>query len=175
MNKYYIRFVAQTILLLFIQLVAMNNIRLFGYFIPIIYLYPLLFLPYQTPRWLCTLFAAIAGLLMDMMMNTPGINMASATAVGYFRQPFLFGLTEEQELDDLSAPLRPSIYTMKLGKYILYMLLLAFIHILNIMLLEAFTTKLFLRMLPHILGSTVITLIIFGIFEALSKRNHHSA
>ncbi|MBR8702646.1 rod shape-determining protein MreD [Porphyromonas levii] len=172
MNKFYFRFIGQSALLLFLQLVVMNNIRLFGLFIPIIYLYPLLFLPYQTPRWLCTVFAAIAGLLMDMMMNTTGINMAAATLVGFIRQPLLFSLTEEQELDDLTAPLRPSIYTLKLGKYVLYMLLLAFIHVASTMLLEAFSAKLFLRMLPHILGSTLITLIIYATFEALSKRNH---
>lgn len=172
MNKYYIRFIVQIILLLFLQIVVMNNIRLFGYLIPIIYLYPLLFLPYQTPRWLTTIFAAVAGLIMDMMMNTPGINLASATLVGFIRQPLLFALTEEQELDDLSSPLRPSIYTMRLSKYVLYMLLLALVHVASVMLLEVFSTKLFMKMLPHILGSTVITLIIFVIFEALSKRNH---
>lgn len=172
MNKYYFRFLVQTTLLLFIQIVVMNNVRLFGLLIPIIYLYPLLFLPYQTPRWLCTVFAAVPGLLMDMMMNTPGINMASATVVGFIRQPLLFALTEEQELDNLIVPLRPSIYTMKLSKYVLYMLLLAFVHVASMMLLEAFTAKLFMRMLPHILGSTVISVIIYATFEALSKRNH---
>lgn len=101
--------------------------------------------------------------------------MASATLVGFIRQPLLFSLTEEQELEDLTAPLRPSTYTIKFGKYVLYLLIMAFVHIASAMLLEAFSAKLFLTMLPHILGSTLITLIIYAIFEALSKRNHHSA
>ena len=46
MNKHYFSYTLQSLLLLLLQVVVMNNIRLFGYLIPIIYLYPLIFLPY---------------------------------------------------------------------------------------------------------------------------------
>lgn len=74
---------------------------------------------------------------MDMAMNTPGLNMASATLVGYLRNPLLFAFTDEQEIEDLSAPIRPSIYTMKRGSYLLYMLLMVAIHISSLLLMEA--------------------------------------
>ncbi len=171
MNKHYFSYTLQSLLLLLLQVVVMNNIRLFGYLIPIIYLYPLIFLPYQTPRWLTTLLGTLVGLLMDMAMNTPGLNMASATLVGYLRNPFLFAFTEEQAIEDLSAPIRPSIYTMKRGKYLLFILLMVLTHVGTLLLLEAFSSTLFLQMLPHILGSTLITCVVFAIFEAFSKRN----
>lgn len=172
MNKHYFRYTIQTIMLLFLQVVVMNNIRLFGYLIPILYLYPLIFLPYKTPKWLTILLGALTGILMDMAMNTPGLNMASATLVGYLRNPLLFAFTDEQEIEDLSAPIRPSIYTMKRGSYLLYMLLMVAIHISSLLLMEAFSSTLFLQMTPHILGSTLITYVLYGIFETLSKRNH---
>lgn len=172
MGKHYIRYILQTVVLLLLQVVAMNNIRLFGYLIPIVYLYPLLILPYQAPRWLTTLLGAVTGLLMDMIMNTPGLNMAAATLTGYLRNPILFGLTEDNELEDLSTPLRPSAYTVKFSKYLLYLFLMILIHIGSLLLLEAFSTQLFLMTLPHILGSTLITFVIIAIFEALAKRNH---
>lgn len=172
MNKYYFRYTIQSLILLLLQVVVMNNIRLFGYLIPIVYLYPLIFLPYQAPRWLTTLLGTLVGVLMDTAMNTPGLNMASATLVGYLRNPLLFALTEHQAIEDLSAPIRPSIYTMKRSKYLLFILLTTAIHITTLLLLEAFSSALFLQMVPHILGSILITCIIFAIFEAFSKRNH---
>ena len=81
-------------------------------------------------------------------------------------------LTEEQAIEDLSAPIRPSIYTMKRGKYLLFILLMVLTHVGTLLLLEAFSSTLFLQMVPHILGSTLITCVVFAIFEAFSKRNH---
>lgn len=172
MSKLYLRYFIQTIILLFLQLVVMNNIRLFGLFIPVVYLYPLVFLPYLSPRWLTIALAGLTGLVMDMLMNTPGINMAGATLVGFLRQPILFAFTEEQELDDFNSPISPSRYTMRFGKYLLYMLVLASIHITSVMLLEAFSSKLFLLVLPNIFGSILITMVVYVTFESLSKRNH---
>lgn len=175
MTKEYIRFVILSLILLFIQVVVMNNIRLFSYFIPIIYLYPLLFLPYQSSRWMTTILGAILGFVMDIMMNTPGLNMASATLVGFVRNPILIHLTDDDVLEDsLTEVMRPSFYTLRIWKYGFYTLMMTLIHISSLMLLEAFSIQLFSKVIPHILGSTIVTIIIFFLFEALAKRTTNS-
>ncbi len=172
MTKAYIRFALWSIVLIFLQIIVMNNIRIFGYLLPVLYLYPLFVLPYQTPRWLTTLLASLIGLCMDMAMNTPGLNMSACTLVGFVRQPILFQLTEEEILEGLSVPLSPSVYVVKVGRYILYFVLMVTTHVSALFLLEAFSVQLFRMTLPYILGSSIITLLLIFIIEALSKRNH---
>lgn len=171
MIREYIRFVLWSLVLLFLQVSVMNHIRLFGYCVPIIYLYPLLVLPYQVPRWLLTLLGSLIGLALDMAMNTPGLNMASAALVGFVRTPILYRLTDPQELENLSTPLSPSIFVVQVSRYFLYFLIMLLIHIGSLFLLEAFSSRLFGQMLPYIIGSTFVTLLLLFIAEALSRRN----
>lgn len=152
----------------------MNNVRLFGYFLPIVYLYPLLILPYQTPRWLSVLFGGLIGFLLDMAMNSPGLNMGASTLIGFLRTPLLYNLSETEELEGISGPIRPSTYTIKPKNFFLYFAILVFIHIAVLMLVEAFSVNLFARIIPNILGSTVISLLIIFVLEALTPRKIRS-
>lgn len=171
MTKEYIKLGIYTLILLFLQVVVMNNIRLFGYFVPIIYLYPLLFLPYQTKHWLTTLLGAVMGIALDLFMNTPGLNMASATLMGFIRNPILYHLTDDDLLEDSTKTiLSPSLHTLRVWKYVFYILAMSLMHISSLMLLEAFSVSLFSRVIPHIVGSTIVSTILILLLEALSRR-----
>lgn len=169
-SKYYISLTIQLVLLLFLQVIVLNNIRLFGYFLPILYLYPFLKMPIRMPQWSLTLIAFVAGIIMDMMMNTPGINCAAVTAAVYFREGIVRLLADEDDIDEgEDDDFIPSFRSMKVLRYLLYLLISLFIHIGSIMLLEAFSTRLFIGTVPYILGSVSISLILFIIFEFFRK------
>lgn len=173
-NKYHISLVVQTAILVFIQIILLNNIRLFGYFLPILYIYPFLKMPINLPQWSLTLIAFISGLIMDMIMNTPGINCAAITAAVYFRENTLRFLVDEDELEENESSFIPSFRSMKAIPFISYLLIITTIHIGLIMLLEAFSTHLYSRVVPYILGSIAISLLFFIIFESFQKRRKNA-
>lgn len=170
-RHHYLGFALQSLILLFFQAVILNHLLLFGYLTPIIYLYPLLKLPFQAPRWMVMLLGALIGFLMDLLMNTPGLNLASCTLVAYLRTPLLRSLADEEIMEDeeyLHA--KPSFHTLSITKHLGYILLLLLLHTSLLFLVEAFSVQLYSHLLPHIIGSTLITFGLFIIFELLLSR-----
>ena len=62
-----------------------------GYATPMPYVYFLLILPSNTPRWLYVLLGFLLGVLIDIFGNTPGMAAATMTAIGLIT-PLLFNL-----------------------------------------------------------------------------------
>lgn len=168
MSKYTLRLGILTLVLLLLQVVLFNHLLLFQYFLPILYLYPLLKMPYRSEPWVLTLVAACTGLFIDLMMNTPGLNMASSALTLYLRPKLLSGLVDKDDIDnaDEENPLITS-RLMGAGAYLLYILTLTLVQISTIFLLEFFSTRLLVHTLPYIGGSVVITVLLFMIFDAL--------
>lgn len=168
MSKYTLRLGILTLVLLLLQVVLFNHLLLFQYFLPILYLYPLFKMPYRTEPWVLTLVAACIGLFIDLMMNTPGLNMASSALTLYLRPKLLGGLVDKDDLDnaDEENPLiTPRL--MGAGAYLLFILTLTLVQISTIFLLEFFSTGLLVHTLPYIGGSVMITVLLFMIFDAL--------
>lgn len=113
------------------------------------------------------LLAAVIGLLVDMFMNTPGLNFAAFTLIGYLRNPILHLSISEESYTELTELDSPSFTTHKVWLYILYLSLCVITHTSVLFLLESFSTKLFVNTLPYILGSTSVTLVTFLIFDSI--------
>lgn len=171
MGKYTIRMILSLVLLAFLQVVLFNHLLLFGYFLPIIYLYPLIRMPYDYEPWVLTLTAAVAGFCIDMMMNTPGLNMASSTLAIYIRPALLKAFVDQDDLEN-SDEVNPMISSriMSGASYFMYVLTIVLIHIATLFLLEAFSFRLFVHTLPFIGGSVCITIVLYFIFDALLVR-----
>ncbi|KGN82438.1 hypothetical protein HQ35_02465 [Porphyromonas cangingivalis] len=167
MKRKYISVLIQLAILVFVQVIFLNNIRVFNYFIPFIYLYPIFKLSVHTPSWIIILLGAITGLILDAFMNTPGLNMASATLISYLRMPIIH-LFFADEMDKEDEDFSPSFYSVKEYKYLLYILILCFLHIAVLLLLEAFSLSLYEQTIPYILCSTLISVPLMMILDALS-------
>ena len=168
MSKYTLRLGILTLALLLLQVVLFNHLLLFQYFLPILYLYPLLKMSYRSEPWVLTLVAACIGLFIDLMMNTPGLNMASSALTLYLRPKLLSGLLDKDDLgnvDEENPLITPRL--MGAGAYLLYILTITLVQISAIFLLEFFSTGLLVHTLPYIGGSVVITVLLFMIFDAL--------
>lgn len=170
MNRHYLTLTVGTVVLVFLQVVILNHLRIFDYFMPILYLYPLLKMPLQSERWVLILFGATVGLLMDLLMNTPGLNIASTTLAVYVRYPLLSALIPDEVLDEEDGPIVPSPRVMKLVPYLLYLLILTFIHVFTLMGLEAFSMGLFALLVPYVLGSTVFSVVLYLVFDLFSYK-----
>lgn len=166
MKNSYISTTLLIVVLIFVQVLFLNNIRVFTYFIPLVYLYPILKLTARTAPWITILLGALIGFVVDMFMNTPGLNMAATTLVAYLRKPIirvLFSDELEKEEEDFFL----SFYTVKGYKYLIYIFLLTLLHITSLLLLEAFSLSLYRQTLPYILGSIVISVPFMMVLDAL--------
>lgn len=169
MLKSYIKAVIQLLILVFVQVVCFNHIRLFEYFLPIVYLYPLLKMPCFTSRTMLTLLGAATGLLVDAFMNTPGLNMAITTLVAYLRNPILRAIVGDDVNEYSDENPEPSLTTIKSYKYLLYLLIMVALHISLLLLLEAFSLDQLVRTLPYVGGALLVSLPIMLVFDAFGR------
>lgn len=168
MSKPVLRLLLVLVLLAVLQVVLFNHLLLFGYFLPIIYLYPLLKMPVTPEPWVLTLLGAVTGLCIDVMMNTPGLNMAASTLAMFVRPRLLATFLRREDLDKSDDPGGPLAAQLMGGmSYFLYMVSGLLVHISSIFLLEAFSLQLFPHTLPYIGGAMVITLLLCFVFDAL--------
>ena len=168
MNGHYLRLVIWLPVLIFVQLVALNHLRIFEYFLPVLYLYPLLKMPYDTGRWTLILIAAVTGFIMDLLMNTPGLNMAATVLTMYCRKPLLTAMIPDDVLDDWDGDIVPGTKTMKVFPYLLYLFILTLAHVSVLLILEGFSLGLFRLILPYILGGTVFSFVLYLLFDLFS-------
>lgn len=164
MKTKYLSTVIQLLILVAIQVILLNHLRIYRYFMPIIYLYPLLKLPIRTDHMFQILLGAIVGIVVDLFMNTPGLNMFSATLVMYVR-PRVLNLFLDDDLEETDNAI-PSYQTMHAIKYIFSTFFIVLVHISSLYLLEACSVLLFTETLPYILGSTAISLPVYLILDS---------
>lgn len=102
MNSQLIKYFGHCILILVIQILALNYINISGFINP--YMYPLLILllPLNTPKYQLLLAATLIGLTVDIFQETLGMH-AFATILIAFLRPYLFKILnpKEQELDEI--------------------------------------------------------------------------
>ena len=99
------------LLLLLLQVLVFNHIHIMGYATPMPYVYFLLILPSDTPRWLYILLGFLLGVLIDIFGNTPGMAAATMTAIGLIT-PLLFNLFGPRDRDK-DDNILPSMRTME--------------------------------------------------------------
>lgn len=162
--KKIIQLLISFLLLVIVQVILFNHLSVYYFATPIVYLYPLLKLPISANRQLQIFLAAVLGFVVDLFMNTPGLNMACSALVMYWRTPLLLKLANTDEEEVMNAP--PSFKTLSVFNYLLYLFVVVVLHIACIYLLEAFSVRLYVGVLPYIAGSSVFTLLLYVVFDA---------
>ena len=148
------------ILLVFVQVFVLNNIQLWGYLNPYLYVLFILALPVRLPQWIELLLAFVLGLTIDMFSNTMGLHAFATVFLAFFRYPVikLFAETEE------GANPIPSFHTFGIAGYLKYVVTLVIIHHFVLFLLEAFTfTNISALFLKALLSSLVTGLLIVAV------------
>ena len=101
------------VVVVLVQVLVCNNIHLFDYAMPMIYIYFLMLFRRDYPRWGILLWCFALGLTLDTFSNTPGVASASATLIG-FLQPYIFApFIQRDNLDDMV----PDMRSMGFSKY----------------------------------------------------------
>lgn len=166
MNFNIIRNLAFFAILLLAQTLVLNHIRLFGYATPLLYVYFILPMQRNQPRWGTLLWGFLMGLAVDVFANTPGVGAASLTFVALL-QPYILELFAPRDSAD---DLRPSFLTLGTAKYVNYTIILVLIHNITFFTLESFNFYDIMQWLGNVAGCTILTVVLILVIENLRRR-----
>lgn len=153
------------VVLVLVQGLVFNHIHLFNCATPLLYIIMVLHFRRNHPRWAVLFWCFMMGLCIDVFANTPGVAAASMTLVGLL-QPYLFELFVPRDSAD---DLEPSVRTIGMGAYFLYVLIIVLVYNLLFFTLETFNFFNWMQWLMCIGGSTVITMVMVMAIEGFRK------
>ena len=91
MNKI-TRNILTALLLIIAQTIIFNNINLFGYLNPFIYIIFIIYYPIKNDRIFFIFISFIIGLLIDVFSDTLGLHAAASVTIAYLR-PFILKIS----------------------------------------------------------------------------------
>ena len=150
--------------LVFLQVLILNHINLGGYINPYFYIYFILLLPFDTPKWMLLIVAFILGWSVDIFTNTIGLNAASCVMMAFFR-PFVISAISsgpESLIGDT-----PSLRNQGIKWFLYYSIILVLIHHVTLFYLEIFRFSEFTATFIRVLLSSAFTLLLVLISEYL--------
>lgn len=154
------------IILILVQVLALNNIQFLGYINPYIYILFIFTLPVRTPQWLTLLLSFLIGFIIDIFSNTMGMHAFASVLIGFLR-PYVIQLFIS--FDEGNNP-TPTFYTFGVGVFVKYVVVLVLIHHFTLFFIEAFSFQHFLIVFSKAFFSSVVSiLIILGIRSIKTK------
>ena len=158
MSKQLTRYALIFVVLMALQILVLNNIRLGGYINPYIYILFIMLLPFEIPGWFLLILGFLTGLVVDAYSDTLGMH-SSATLFIAFLRPFVLSNISTYELDDKKGS--PTMSLNDLGWFIKYTLIMVLAHHFVLFYLETFSfTHFFATLLRIILSSSLTILFI---------------
>lgn len=156
------------ILLILLQILLFSNINFLGYINPYVYLLFIILYPVKNNRILFLFLCFLLGLIIDIFMDSGGINATAALVTAYVRPAvlkFSFGAVYEHQALKFN--------NTDFGQKITYISILTFIHHLIYFLFEIFNISKIIFVLQNTLFSGILTIIlcilITTIFSTKSK------
>ena len=153
--------------LVILQVIVLNHVHIFGYATPLPYIYLLLILPGDTPRWAYVAIGFVLGLFIDMFTNTPGV-AAGATCLTGLLVPFFLKLSTPNETNDENF--FPSCKSMEWTSFIKYSVLATIIQTSAFFSLEAFSFLEWKSLIINIIGSTILTTLFITALELIRNK-----
>ncbi|MGI6046975.1 MAG: rod shape-determining protein MreD [Petrimonas sp.] len=153
------------VILVLLQVLLFNRIAVFGLAVPILYIYFLIKLPYGRNRFYVIISGFLLGLVIDIFLNTPGMNAAATTIVATLRTIILNLFYPKNEYEELV----PNIH-VSTSAFIKYTITMVLLHQTLLFFIEAFTLFNITSTLIRISSSLLLTIILILALDSLSIR-----
>jgi cell shape-determining protein MreD len=164
-----VRHIVRFVLFILFQVFVLSKIPpLHQFIVPYLYFLYILWLPFSMSRPGLLLVAAIFGLVLDLFVRTPGLHMAACLLVAFLR-PFMISLLMPKEATEISYQ-EPSIKSMSIIPYTLYVVVLTIFHHVYMVLLEWLHFGTFWYFSGKVLATTAVSLLLILIAEMLFPR-----
>ena len=170
MNKTALQIIRFVVLVL-LQVLVINHIRLGGYVHPYIYLIFIMLLPFSTPKWQLLILGFVLGLTVDLFTGTPGLHAGATTLMAFCRPSIINLISGNQKFENIQEPNFGQLDGMWFFRYVLCLVL---IHHFALFFLESFSFRLIgqvlLRILLSVPVSVFLIMMILYIFKTDKKR-----
>ena len=142
-------------LLILVQVLILNQINLFGYINPYLYILFIIIYPFTANKSLLIFLSFLLGLFIDFFSDSGGIHAAASVFIAFIRPVILkysFGISYEYNTIKISSEdyLKQTIYVGSM----------VFLHHFIMFALEIFNINHFLLFLNSILFSSIFSIII---------------
>lgn len=154
------------VFLVLIQTLLLNNIYLFGYINPTLYLLFIFLYPIEIKRGNFLFVSFLFGLSIDMFSNSGGINAAATTATAYISLPVLKLLLNSQDTDFKLFKLNQEPFL----RILTYVIILTIFHHFVLYSLEYFSFKEIGSVLVKTFTTSVFTIIIIMLTIYLTRK-----
>lgn len=163
-NSLYLSFVFISLIIL--QVVVLNNINLFGYINPYLYIVFIFIYPINSNKITFLTISFILGLLIDFFLDSGGINAIATVTIAYIR-PYFFKLIfkkipEENDFFNFSEEY--------FGKTFNYITILTIVHHLIVFSLINFSFYNILKVLLNTIFSSIFTLFLYFVGSYIFRR-----
>lgn len=159
------------ILFIFIQSFFLDKVPLLHQYVkPWLYFLFILWLPFDISKNWLLIIAFIFGITMDYFSFSQSVGMYAAACVFIaFLRPYILNALLPQEKVEITY-YEPSIRSMGFQQYVIYLLILTFAHHFVVVLIEWMRFGDFIYFIGKVTFSTVLSLILILITEALAFR-----
>ena len=157
------------VILILLQVLLLNRIAVFGLAVPILYIYFLIKLPYGRNRFYVIVSGFLLGIVIDIFLNTPGMNAAATTITATLRSMVLNLFYPKNEYEDLV----PGIHTST-AAFVKFTVMMVLLHQTLLFFIEAFTLFNLTSTLIRIGSSSILTIVLILALDSLSIRREKS-
>ena len=164
MKKITYQLVLLFFILVFLQVWLFNNIRLFNFATPLVYIYFLIKLPINMNRSIVMLLSALLGFTIDIFDNTLGLCMTVLIITGFLRYYLLKLFTPRDVFEDYF----PSFSILGKNLFMRYAGMLTFVYVLLLYAIESFSLYNFEILFLRIAGSFTLTILLIFAFESIN-------
>lgn len=144
-----------------VQVLFLNNICLFGWATPFVYVYFLLTLDKDIDRNALMVTAFLLGLTIDIFSNTPGVNAGASVLVAFLRPGLVQLFSPRGEYENFE----PGIYTLGFWAFVRYAIVMVLLHHTALFCLESFSFENIGYLSLRILCSTLLTMMLVVAIE----------
>ena len=162
----YLKRIGLFIGLILVQVLILNNIHVYGYATPFLYIYFIFIYNSGVGRNVLLLWAFSLGLTIDIFTNTPGINAASATFISFVRNPVLNSFTLHEDNESFY----PGIASMGFMSFFKYVFVMSFAFCTVWLLIDSFSFFNPAQLLLKIISDTIVTVICILCVDAVWRR-----
>ncbi len=165
MKTVYFKEVLLFLLLIILQVLLLNRINVFGIATPVLYIYFLLKLTIGRNQFYVIISGFLLGLIIDIFLNTPGVNAAATTIIATIRRPVIYLFYEKEIYDEFI----PGINTAT-GSFVRFTIFMVLTHLTLLFFIESFTLFNLLNTISRIISSSIISIILILALDSLIYR-----
>jgi len=167
MESKIIKHIGFAFLIIFFQIVVFNNLGISAYVIPFIYPVIIISFARTVNKSLVLLLGFSIGLIIDLFSNTGGAHTMGLTVMA-FLQPHL--LASMGPSDSSAEKNQASIYSLGLKNYLVFAMILLFVHHFVVFTIEVFSFSNFNLTLLRVVFSTIASLILLMLLQFIFVR-----